>query len=253
MEGRMATFEDVYTVPNLAYEISSYLNVDDEMALDRVSKAIHDTNREWVYGMYRNVNIDHMIDEASSVEAAMTYLKKIGPYIRTMAFDGNRREVSMLPVKFFPKLEELEFAVPLILDASHRQIDVSTHRIWGSMRTFLSSLTKTPNNVQRIRIVPGIIKIVETPFTGPPIRSSECFVDDRSPESHLRMYRWFRMPTVLWPHVWEIPILKEFHAPLYLLSYGSRMMIQESKIIVTDWPDRDKSGIMYMASQLFGV
>lgn len=248
----MPTFEDVYTIPNLAYEISSYLNVDDELNLDQVSKTIHATNREWVYGMYRDINVDEMIEQSSSIEAALKYLKKISPYIETLTFNGNVHEVKLPPVDKLPNLRSIEFAVPLVVDVSWRSISPSTHILWKGVRDFITSLTKTPNKVERIRIVPGVVKFIQTPHEQPDNRVEESVLDDRSPESHLRMYRHLQMPIVLWPDWSKLPNLKEFHAPLELIAYApSKELDQMKNLRYTDW-QRGTAGVLYMASQLFG-
>jgi hypothetical protein len=217
-----------YSIPGLAYSISDYLNVRDEMALDCTCWAIHTANREHVYPRYDNINLDE-VAYGYPEKILRAYLRKLAPHVQQITSDYNNQRILLPMIANMPKLETVRYAVPLILDITMRRIHPDTFRFWIRLRAFLNSVAHTPNVLKKLEIVPGEVVLVHT-NPGEDDYVDEHVLRDNTEGSHLHAFRHFHMPVVLildYPEQMNI----ELRAPTYLINFASK------KFVHTDWSD----------------
>jgi hypothetical protein len=74
-------FLDVYCQPLIGYTIDGFLGVEDEIRFDATNKEVRAFKREWVYPMYREIDIDALTEECENLEWVKLYLQKMNPYV----------------------------------------------------------------------------------------------------------------------------------------------------------------------------
>jgi hypothetical protein len=239
-------FLDLYCQPLLGYTIDSYLGVEDESRFDATSKEVRAFKREWVYQMYRVMDIDTLVENCENIEWAKLYLRKMNPYLTRVECRCNFHEFQVPTIRNLSNLRELTFAVPLVLDVSIGSIHPNTYQIWGSVDRFLQSLATRPNKLEHVSIVPGILKLVRTDPTTQHYLD-EKIVYDTTEGTHLRYYRRFGLPVML---MFAIPKqnhfrLKSFKCPSWVLPLSTR---EKTKNI--DWGTQEE-GVGSMFLDLF--
>ena len=239
-------FLDVYCQPLIGYTIDGFLGVEDEIRFDATNKEVRAFKREWVYPMYREIDLDALTEECENLEWAKLYLQKMNPYVEKVECRHNVYDFQLPTVRKMVKLRKITFAVPLILDVTFGSIHPNTYRIWATVDRFMQSLATTPNKVERVTIVPGVIKLVRTNMQTREY-TDEKVIYDCAEGTHLRYYRRFGLPVVL---MFSIPKESHFHVksfkcPSWVMSIGTREKIQH-----TNW-DTQEEGVGSMFLDLF--
>ena len=243
----MDFLNDVYLNPLVGFTIDGFLSIEDDMLFDATSKEVRAFKREWVYShpMYKYLNLD-TVTETCETSCAEEYLKKMSPYLETIVSERNALGFVLPHIQKLPKLRSLTYAIPLILDVTHRCIHPDTCRIFGSVDRLLQTACVYPNELEHISIVPGTVKLVRTE-EGLEEYIREDIVCDTTEGTHRAYYRYFDMPTMFMfsiPRGGPIPNylrLKSFHGPLWLFALVTRMELQKDTHC-TDW-DQTTSGI----------
>lgn len=229
-------FLDVYCQPLIGYTIDSFLGVEDEIRFDATNKEVRAFKREWVYPMYRTMDIDVLVETCENIEWAKLYLRKMNPYLTKVECPHNLHDFQLPTIRNMSKLREITFAVPLIIDVNMGIIHMHTYQIWSSIDRFLQSIAVTPNSVEIVNIVPGVMKLIRTDVeSGDTLH--EKIIYDTSEGTHLRYYRRFGLPVVL---MFTLPKdncfgAKVFKCPSCVISYATR---QKTRSI--DWGTQDE-------------
>lgn len=227
-----------YSQLGVGQSISDYLNVRDEMALDCTCKTIYESNRAHVYPYYDHVHLDE-VASGHSDEIMTAYLRKLTPYLRCITSEYNHRRILIPLIGELPKLEEVRYAVPLILDVTMRQIHPDTYRFWIRLRAFLNSVAHTPNQLKKLEIVPGEVVLVHTN----PLEQEyldEHSLHDNTEGSHLHAFRFFQMPLLFILDYPEKIQHIQLHAPTYIMNLGSK------KFVHTEWSDMSTGALSRM-------
>lgn len=244
----MDFLNDVYLNPLVGFTIDGFLGIEDDMLFDATSKEVRAFKREWVYThpMYTYLNLDIVTESSTSTVCAEEYLKKMSPYLETIVSQHNTLGFVLPSIQKLPKLRSLTYAIPLILDVTHRCIHPDTYRIFGSVDRLLQTACIHPNQLEHMSIVPGIMKLVRTEEDSDDY-VREDILCDTTEGTHCAYYRYFNMPTMFMfsiPRCDAIPNhlrLKSFHGPLWLFALVTRMQLQKD-IHCTDW-DQSRVGI----------
>lgn len=215
----MPSFETAYFIPNVGGLINRYIGPEDETNLDMTSNAIRGFHREWVYPGYRYLNVDRICNKSSLRPAALKYMTKLNPYLEKIRCLRNECGIKLPSAKCLPKLTEITFAIPLILDTTLRRIHPDTQELWAAVNAFINAAVTREHAVQKIHIVPGVIVLVRTePATGQYVE--EHVLEDMTEGSHLQMFRRYQMPVAL--HVPRATRRVEIKMPLQLASLASK-------------------------------
>ena len=190
------SFESVYFIPNVGNLIGSFLCIEDELRLDSTSKSIRQFHREWVYPMYRLLNVDDIYAEASSSRAACKYLTKMSPYAETVECFRNQHGAKLPGLRCLPKLRDITFAIPLIIDTTLRRIHPNTQELWASVNMFINSVVTQEHTLEKINIIPGVIIVVRSD-PGSNEYLEEHILEDMTEGSHLQIFRRYQFPVTL--------------------------------------------------------
>lgn len=220
-------FLDLYCQPLIGYTISSYLTIEDDMRFDATCSDVRAFNRAYSYPMFRSLDLDCLVEQTDNERYATHYLRKLSPYVHEITSRKNELGFRIPSIHRLPHLRHLTLAVPLILDVTMGRIHPNTHHIWSNINLFLGSLTRHPNQLKSVMIVPGVIKLVRTePDTQGYI--DEHNIEDYCEGSHLAIYRRFGMPVTLSFFVTPGHFgLDQVHAPSYLMSLATKKSIQD--------------------------
>ena len=237
----MASFLDVFGISNLAFQISDYLTGEECLKFDCVCKDVYEINRESVYPMYREIDLDAIVESLQDHIGVKSYLTKMSPYATTIIASKNSTGVCIPRITKLPKLRNVTYAVPLIIDVTFQIIHADTHRLWKGVSDFLSSLSTTNNDVESVHIVPGVIMLVRTD-----VETNETLdtriLNDTCAGTHLRMYRRYQMPVTL---MTALPKLDMLTAPWELMSLPIKNMAQEISQYI-NWDMTEGSGSFFM-------
>lgn len=237
----MASFLDVFGISNIAFQISDYLTFEECLKFDCVSKDVYDINRESVYPMYREIDLDSVVDSLQDYIGVKSYLTKMSPYATTIIASKNSTGVCIPRITKLPNLRTVTYAVPLIIDVTFQRIHADTHRLWQGVSGFLHSLSVNNNDVKSVHIVPGIIMLVRTDVDTNDTLETRI-LNDTCAGTHLRMYRRYQMPVTLMN---PLPRLDMFTAPSQLMSLPIKNMAQEISNY-TNWDLTEGSGSFFM-------
>lgn len=192
----MPSFENAYFIPNVGSLINNFMRPEDDIKIDSTSKSIREFHREWVYPGYRHMNIDDIYENASSSRAALAYMTKMNPYVEEIECFRNVHGVKLPRLRSLPNLQDITFAVPIILDVTLRRIHPNTQELWRSVNMFINAAVTQENSLQKISIVPGVIVLVRTdPVTNEYLE--EHVLEDMTEGSHLQIFRRYGLPVVL--------------------------------------------------------
>lgn len=248
----MPRFEDVYSISGVGVSINKFLTIREDTQLDMTSKEIRTIHRDSVYPFYTHYNVDELYDELGSGTAVKGYLKKVSLFAKTIHMGKNEGMVKIASIRTLPNLEEMTFAVPMIVDATLRMIHPHTHRIWAELAMLVQSLQEFPNKLRRLYIVPGIVRAVRVNINDFDEYLEEEVLCDMTEGSHLHTMRRMGMP-VLFSNFLPIRqgfcVLEELKVPHRLLSLTAKNTL-ERDISLIDW-DFLKSGVFSMIIDLF--
>jgi hypothetical protein len=237
----MASFLDVFGIPNVGYNISDYFTFEECLKFDCVCKDVREINRDTVYPMYKTICLDTVVESLQDHVGVGSYLNKMSPYVHTVVASKNSTGVCIPRINKLPKLREVTYAVPLILDVTLQIIHADTHRLWQGVNNFLQSLTSVDNKVEMVNIVPGTITLLRTD-----VDTNETLdirvLHDMSAGTHLRMYRRYQMPVTL---MTRLPKIKIFTAPSQLMSLPTKNMAQEISQYI-NWDTTEGPGSFFM-------
>jgi hypothetical protein len=239
-------FLDVYCQPLIGYTIDSYLGVEDEIRFDATSKEVRAFKREWVYPTCRNMDIDLLTEECENLEWAKAYLRKMNPYLESVYCGQNIYDFQLPTIRSMPNLRSITFAVPLIMDVTLGCIHPNTYRIWASVDRCMQSIANTPNKIEHVNIVPGVMKLVHSdPISGDYI--DEKVVQDCTEGTHLRYYRRFGLPIML---MFSIPKDNHFHVKSFRCPSWVIALAMREKMLNTNWNTQEE-GVGSMFLDLF--
>jgi len=225
-------FLDIYCVPLLGYNISTFLNIEDQAELSATCKDARTFQTDFVYPMCKTLDLQSVSDRARTRRWVMRHLTSVSPHIHTLT---PCYETSYVPLSIdtVPRLRHATLAVPLVLDVTQQTIHPSTLIAWSNLNRFIRSITIHPNNLESLRIVPGIVKLVRTnPETGGILDSYT--VPDMEEGSHLRLCRVFELPIVLYGFNGDLLKGKTVHIPSQMMALSLRSELQKNKAY-TDW------------------
>lgn len=247
----MPRFEDVYSIQGLGFTINKFLTICDDARLDMTSKEIRTIHRESVYPLYSYYDVDELYDNLGSDIAVKGYLKKISPYAKTITMRKNEAMVKIASIRTMPNLEEMTFAVPLILDATLSMIHPNTQRVWADLGMLIQSLQEFPNKLRFLHIVPGIVRIVRVNVNDFDEYLENQVLYDTTEGSHLHIMRVFGLPVLLGnflPKRQGCCVLEELTVPHRVLSLAAKNTL-EADIRLIDW-DFLHTGVFSMILEL---
>jgi hypothetical protein len=225
-------FLDLYCNPLIGHNINRYLSIRDQTVLASTCKDARSFLEDFVHPMCKILDLDDVAKQLP-VTHLERYANRLIPHAHTIrpCYD---EFVPPPSIQTAPRLRDYTIAIPLVLNTDERRIDDTTSYAWIAVRNFLRSLSETPNAVTSVRIVPGIIKMVSG--------DSEFAIEDYTEGSHLRVYRWFQFPVMLYDISMKNTQLKHFHGPSHLMALGLRSRM-EKLATHTDWSGQEQGAI----------
>ncbi len=233
----MRTFEEIYQIPGLGHNINRFLTVKDDTRLDTTNKVIRKIHRDSVYPLYTHYDVDELYESIESEKGVKEYLRKVSSYAKTIQIRKNKASVKIASIRTLPNLEEMTFAVPMILDTSLAMIHPHTSRIWAELAMFVQSLQEYPNKLKKLHIVPGIIRIVQVNMNDFDEYLQDEILEDNKEGSHLAIMRRFGFPVLFsnfFPKHQGYCVLEELKVPYRLLSLAAKNTL-DSDIKLIDW------------------
>jgi hypothetical protein len=212
--------------------INRFLGIEDQFSIENTCKDTQQFQMDFVYPMTKTLDVQTLSDRTRTRRWVTRYLEKVQQHVRVLEPCYNHAYVPPT-IEHLPNLREVTVAVPLILDATRQSVHPTTQIAWGELNRFLRSLTIHPNQLETLRIVPGIIKMVRTDLDTNAILDQHI-VDDIEEGSHLRLYRVFDLPIVLYGLNAENLQGKTIHAPSSLMALSLRHAMKNCKGY-TDW------------------
>jgi hypothetical protein len=230
-------FQDIYEIPGVGYTINRFLNIRDDTKLDTTNNVIRKIHRESVYPLYTHYNVDGLYENIGSEKGVKEYLRKVSPYAKTIRMKRNEPSVKIASIRTLPNLEEMTFAVPMILDTTLAMIHPHTTRIWAELAMFVQSLQEYPNKLRSLHIVPGIIRIVRVNMNDFDEYLEDEILEDKTEGSHLAIMHRFGFPVLFsnfFPKRQGYCVLEELKVPYRLLSLAAKNTL-DSDIKLINW------------------
>jgi hypothetical protein len=225
-------FLDVYCIPLVGYTINRYLSIRDQNVLGSTCKDAQSFLKEFVHPMCKTLNLDDIAKQVPETHLER-YVNQLISHAHTIrpCYDAF---VAPPFIHTAPHLRNYTIAIPLVLNTDERRIDDTTTYAWITVRNFLRSLSETPNAVTSVRIVPGCIKLLSA--------DSGFTIEDYTEGSHLRVYRWFQFPVMLYDISLKNTQLTQFHGPSHLMALGLRERMEKC-VTRTDWSGQEQGAI----------
>ena len=140
-------------------------------------------------------------------------------------------------IRTLPNLEEMTFAVPMILDTTMGMIHPHTYRIWAELAMFVQSLQEYPNKLRKLHIVPGIIRIVRVNMDDFDEYLQDEILEDTTEGSHFAIMHRFGFPVLFsnfFPKRQGYCVLEQLKVPQRLLSLAAKNTL-DSDIKLVNW------------------
>lgn len=182
------SFLTAYGIPGISHLIYSFLTVDDDLRLDQVSKDVREINRVDVYPTYTRMDLDELAHYSSSQQAYQSHVDKTLPYTEVITSRFNCYQLLMPSLKKMPRIREIHFAMPLVVNISDYSLGEEMETLWNSVEQLFIDLAGARDHpLTTVAIVPGGIRFMRSSVLGEV--TSRIFVQNVDESTHLAYYR----------------------------------------------------------------
>lgn len=183
------TLLQAYCIPGLGNILHSFLRTDDELRLDSTCRTVREFHRSDVYPTFKHLDMEEVDYHSDTMVACRKYATKLSRYAEQITYLRNASMLKIPRLHSMPRVREIRYAIPLVVDISNRSIHHYTWQLWEGVEALLHELSLDIDHpMESIQIVPGNLLFVRTSFnTGEVV--SEKWMEDAHESTHLLYYR----------------------------------------------------------------